>query len=317
MLRRYVSQVEDSARWDGFAFRDGDIVISTRTKCGTTWVQAICALLVFGRPDLPAPLAELSPWLDWSLTPRHEVLALLDAQRHRRIIKTHTPLDGVPIDPRVCYIVVGRHPLDVGVSLYHHMNNLDRDRMRELAARAGAAGWDDARTGPSPASVPRPELHEWLVDWLLEWPDAGDDPRDHLDSVPGILWHLGDAWNRRHAPNVVLLHYDDLQADRAGQMRALADRLEIDVPHARWPALVEAAEFTAMKAKADSFLPNRTGVLKTADAFFQAGRSGSGRALLTPDELSRYHDRTARLARGDLVAWLHRTPGRPAPHRST
>ena len=41
---RYRSLVADSARWDGFAFRTGDIVISTPTKCGTTWTpQMLCA----------------------------------------------------------------------------------------------------------------------------------------------------------------------------------------------------------------------------------------------------------------------------------
>jgi len=40
---RYRSSDEDSARWLGFPFRDGDIVISTRSKTGTTWVQMICA----------------------------------------------------------------------------------------------------------------------------------------------------------------------------------------------------------------------------------------------------------------------------------
>ena len=54
---RYRSPDEDSARWNEFAFRPGDIVISTRSKSGTTWVQMICALLVFQRADLPAPLA--------------------------------------------------------------------------------------------------------------------------------------------------------------------------------------------------------------------------------------------------------------------
>jgi hypothetical protein len=61
---RYRSPDEDSARWVGFPFRDGDIVISTRSKTGTTWVQMICALLIFQTPELPAPLARLSPWLD-------------------------------------------------------------------------------------------------------------------------------------------------------------------------------------------------------------------------------------------------------------
>jgi hypothetical protein len=107
---RYRSPEEDSARWLGFPYRDGDIVISTRSKTGTTWVQMICALLIFQTPDLPAPLAQLSPWLDHLITPRDQVYAQLAAQPHRRFIKTHTPLDGIPLDPRASYIVTARHP---------------------------------------------------------------------------------------------------------------------------------------------------------------------------------------------------------------
>jgi len=72
---RYQSPDEDSARWLGFPFRDGDIVISTRSKTGTTWAQMICALLIFQTPELPAPLAQLSPWLDHLIVPREEVYA--------------------------------------------------------------------------------------------------------------------------------------------------------------------------------------------------------------------------------------------------
>lgn len=61
---QYRSPDEDSARWCGFPLRQGDIVISARSKSGTTWLQMICALLVFQSPKLPAPLSELSPWLD-------------------------------------------------------------------------------------------------------------------------------------------------------------------------------------------------------------------------------------------------------------
>src|ERR671920_1326290 len=107
---RYRSPDEDSGRWDGFPFRDGDIVISTRSKSGTTWMQMICALLIFQTPHLPAPLPALSPWLDWLIVPREEVIDRLQAQQHRRFIKTHTPLDGIVLDPRATYIVAARHP---------------------------------------------------------------------------------------------------------------------------------------------------------------------------------------------------------------
>src|SRR3954452_22456028 len=107
---RHQPSNEDSRRWLSFPFRAGDIVISTPRKSGTTWAQMICALLIFQTPDLPAPLSTLSPWLDWLIVPRAEVLARLAAQRHRRFIKTHTPLDGIPLYPRATYIVVARHP---------------------------------------------------------------------------------------------------------------------------------------------------------------------------------------------------------------
>src|SRR5690349_16062238 len=92
----YRTFVRDSTRWDGFPLRADDIVISTPAKCGTTWMQMICALLVFQSAELPAPLSTISPWLDMLTRPRDDVFADLAAQTHRRFIKTHLPLDGLP-----------------------------------------------------------------------------------------------------------------------------------------------------------------------------------------------------------------------------
>jgi hypothetical protein len=63
LVRRYEGAVFDSSRWDGFELRPGDIIISTPPKCGTTWMQMICALVVLGEPELPLPLDTLSPWI--------------------------------------------------------------------------------------------------------------------------------------------------------------------------------------------------------------------------------------------------------------
>ena len=290
----YRSSDEDSERWRGFPHRRGDIVISTRSKSGTTWVQMICALLVFQTPRLPAPLAELSPWLDWLVEPRDEVFARLRAQHHRRFIKTHTPLDGLPLDRRVTYVVVARQPLDMAVSLYHQGANLDRERVRRLTG--GAA--------PDRPTRPRPPVREWLLSWI----EDEADPREHLDSLPGVMWHLSDAWRRRDEPHVVLVRYEDLAADLEGQMRRLAGLLEITVPDDVWPRLVEAAGFESMKAYADELAPDRAGVLKDRRAFFRQGVTGSGRGLLTDDELARYRRRVERLAPPDLLEWLHQDP---------
>jgi gamma-glutamylcyclotransferase (GGCT)/AIG2-like uncharacterized protein YtfP len=288
---RYRSPDEDSARWSAIAHREGDIVISTRSKSGTTWMQMICALLVFQTPDLPAPLAQLSPWVDWLGTPLDELVAQLEAQEHRRFVKTHTPLDGLPLDPAVTYLVVARHPLDLAVSLHHQGANLDRERMREL-------------TG-APPPPPGPPLTAWLRAWI----DRPADPRTDLDSLPGVLLHLTDAWGRRDDANVVLVHYDDLLADLEGEMRAIAGRLGIAVAEHRWPELVRAATFASMRERAEQTAPDAAGVLKDRRRFFRQGTSGAGRALLTADEVARYQARCADLAPPDLLDWLHRDAG--------
>ena len=292
--RRYRSSDEDSARWLDFPFRPGDIVISTRSKSGTTWTQMICALLIFGSADLPAPLSTLSPWLDWLILPRDEVFARLAAQQHRRFIKTHTPLDGIPLDDRATYLVVARHPLDMAVSLHHQSANLDRERLQELTGTA-----QPPSASPTP---PPPTLHDALVSWI----DQDVDPADALDSLPGVMWHLSDAWARRRDRNVLLVHYDDLSADLAGEMRRIATRLGITVPEHAWPELVLAAGFTQMRARAGQLAPDPAGVMKDTGAFFRRGRSGAGREVLNDAEFAHYRERVSALAPADLLAWLHR-----------
>lgn len=253
----------------------------------------ICALLIFQTPVLPAPLGRLSPWLDHLTAPREEVLALLAAQRHRRFIKTHTPLDGIPLDARATYIVTARHPLDAAVSLYYHSMNIDRARMRELTGQPGPA-----------ESAERKPVREWLLAWISR--DA--DPRVMLDSLPGVMWHLSDAWARRGDSNVVLIHYSELFDDLEGQMRRLAERLGIAVPEPAWPGLVQAAAFERMRADAGQLVP-AGGIFKSDTGFFRRGRPGAAEEILSGEEIERYRARVAQMAPPDFLAWLHRPGG--------
>jgi hypothetical protein len=288
---RYMSADEDSARWLDFEFRGDDIVFSTRSKSGTTWVQMICALLVFQTPDLPRPLGELSPWLDWLVEPKDKIFAELEVQRHRRFIKTHTPLDGLPIDDRVTYIVVARHPLDAAVSLHHQSGNINRARMAELTGTPELA---------------KPEARPQLDDWLVSWIESDATARDQLDSFNGVFHHLTDAWSRRHASNVVLVHYADLLHDLNGEMRRIAAHLGIEVTDERVDELARAATFESMQASADRLAPDPSAVLLDKRRFFRSGRSGAGTDVLSPVALAAYHSRASRTAPPDLLAWLHR-----------
>ena len=246
-------------------------------------MQMICALLVFQTPDLPAPLDDLSPWLDQPMAVRHEVFARYMDQRHRRFIKTHSPLTDIAIAPHVTYIVVGRSPLDAAISHYHQANNVSRGEDADFRH-------DD---------TPR--------DWLLNWIAAAPASPVEAASLFGVLRHISDAWERRDARNVVLMHYQELSADLEGQMRYLASRLGITVSEELWPGLVKAATFEQMRASADRIRPLGD-MLKDKAAFFRKGGSGSGAELLTAEELASYHARVAQVAQPDLLAWLHR-PG--------
>jgi hypothetical protein len=169
------------------------------------------------------------------------------------------------------------------VSLYAQGGNIDRDRLSEL-------------TGSAPVRMELPPLEEWLVEWVTR---GGG----YLDSLPGVMAHLTDAWRRRHDPNVVLVHYEDLSADLAGRMAALAGRLGLEPPT---PDLVAAATFDRMRTRATELAPDVLGVLKSPEAFFRGGRSGAGREVLDAAGLAAYERRARELAPPGLLAWLHR-----------
>lgn len=295
----YHGFIASSDRWEGFTFRDDDIVITTPSKSGTTWLQSLIALLLFdGVPD--EPVYELSPWLDMNVRPVEEAHAMLTAQTHRRFIKTHTPLDGLPWDDRVTYLTVGRDPRDAFVSMLHHMENMDSERAMEL--RVAAVGDDD------------------LAEVMAQGVDS-DDPRDQvrffLEEERGrnaastrlahVMHHLRLAWERRHLPNVHLFHYTDLQADLPGQVHRLAGVLGIDCSGEHASELARLASLEAMRARATDTTPEASmGVFTDPARFFRSGRRGDGAAMMTAQELARYDERVAQLA-GDpaLVSWIH------------
>lgn len=293
--RRYRSVVADSARWEGFEFREGDIVISTPPKCGTTWTQMLVALLVFGSSDLPRPLSEISLWLDMQLASKEDVFARLEAQTHRRFIKSHTALHGLPYDERVTYICVGRDPRDVAVSCRHHMANIDLDQFLKL--REQAVGLEDLAELVPQQKEPMDPIVEYLMT---------DFESDNVNvmSLSYVLHHLQSFWDRRDDPRITLFHYSDLQADLPGQLQRLAGVLEIPLSEAKATELASAASFAAMRDNAEMVAPNSDArIWRSTSEFFHRGSNGQWREAFDDELLQRYDERAAALATADLRAW--------------
>src|SRR5258707_12131513 len=103
----YQNHLLDSTRWNRFVPRNDDIIIATPYKAGKTWMQTIVMHLIFQELQ-PRILDGFSPWPDFRPDPLDEVIGQMEAQTHRRCIKTHLPLDGLLYFPQVKYIVVGR-----------------------------------------------------------------------------------------------------------------------------------------------------------------------------------------------------------------
>jgi aryl sulfotransferase len=298
---RYQNIFWNSARWDGFAFRDGDIVISTPPKCGTTWTQMICALLVFGTPEFDRHLKELSPWLESGMHQRDAVVGALEAQRHRRFIKSHTPLDGLPFDARVSYVCVGRDPRDVGISWGNHMANIDTRAVQRAKDAAGIPAMDEASgvTPEAEGASERDRFRHWMLD--------ATRVTECSSSLRFTLHHLSTFWDARDTSNVILVHYHDLKADLPGEMRRLAQRLDIAVPESAWPALERAATFEDMREHAGRLVERA--IWPDERRFFNRGSSGQWREVLDEADLRQYAARVAELAAPDLLDWAHRDPG--------
>lgn len=297
---RYRNLVYDNFRWTGFEFRPGDIVISTPPKAGTTLTQMICALLILQSPDLGGPIDDVSPWLDMQTRSVEAVFAALAAQRHRRVIKTHTPRDGLPYDERVTYICVARDPRDMALSWDNHVANMNLEAFFAARARAvGTADLAELMTDPPPT----PPAAQ--IDRFWAYMDAPGGSGARPTSLAATMAHLASFWAIRDAPNVVLLHYADLTADLEGQMRGLAARLGIDVPEDLWPTLVAAAGFEEMRRRAAVLAPSST-MWRDKERFFHRGTSGQWQGLLDEQGRRRYAQRVAGLADPDLLAWVHR-----------
>ena len=287
----------DSARWERFRLRDDDVIITTPSKSGTTWMQTIVGMLLRDTVDLP-PIGTICPWLDMQIRTEEEVFGLLEAQTGRRFIKTHTPLDGLPFNSSVTYIAVIRHPLDVALSDRDHMANMLRDRATEMREQVSG------RFEPAPGHEEAPEDDGDFLRWFID--NAEQPTGSGPNGLDDYCQQVRTYWEARAEPNVYLFHYADLWNDLDSEMRRVAAALEVDVDEARWPSFVEAATLMSMRARASDSAPDaHLGLWKSAAGFFRSGGTRDWAALLTEQDTNHFDKRLHELA-GDAYGWVTR-----------
>lgn len=295
--REYRTWILDSRRWGAYRPRDGDIVIATYPKCGTTWMQQIVGLLIFQTPQ-PRSIMQISPWVDRRFPlPVEAVMAQLEAQTHCRFLKSHLPLDGLPVHDGVLYIHVVRDGRDVCLSYHNHCTALSTAAL----AAMDAEGRRDAAVGrpyPRPSADPAAFFRAWISRGVVP---------GHDDGLPFLSFFetVRSYWEERAQPGRLLVHYSDLKADLAGEVRRVAGFLDITVPADAWPGLVAAASFEAMRRDGDTLMGGVGAMFDGgARSFFHHGDNGRWRDVLTAMDLALYEAKCGAGLPRSCAAWV-------------
>lgn len=284
--REFQNHHFDSTIWNDFEFRDDDIIIATYAKAGTTWVQQIVAQLLFdGAENLET--AEMSPWLDLRVPPKDVKLPLVAAQTHRRFLKTHLPVDALVFSEQARYVYIGRDGRDVVWSMYNHH------------ATANDAWYDALNNTPGRVGPPIEKPPATATEYFTQWFE-----RDGHPWWP--FWeNIRSWWALRDLPNVHLLHFANLKADMPGQIRRLAEFLEIPVNEDKWDDILLHCSFDYMKTNASKSVPLGGAFWDGgAQTFIHKGTNGRWRDTLSDEQISAYEDRARTELGEECARWL-------------
>jgi aryl sulfotransferase len=292
--RVYENHHLDSPRWDRFETRPGDILITTAYKSGTTWTQTIVANLLFGEGEIPGPIMDISPWIDMRVRPFEEIVARTAAQTHRRFLKTHLALDGIPYKPDMQYIYVGRDLRDVFMSLWNHYGGHSDEAFELFNA-------PETRVG-DPLPHPPSDLHVLWAEWVNRgWFDWEPEGWPYWSSA-----HHARTWfDYRHLDNILFVHFADLLADPTTEIARIGRFIGVEPGEAELARIVEATSFKSMKSKADDVVGVAAGMWEGgAKRFINKGTNGRWRDVLDEAELAQFDALVDRALKPECAAWL-------------
>jgi aryl sulfotransferase len=302
--RVYKSHHFDSTCWDDFKPRSSDVFIVTAYKSGTTWMQQIVAMLIWQGEDPPAPVAEISPWVDSRFGDRAEKMAMIEAQTHRRFLKSHLPADAMPYFPQGKYIYVARDGRDAFMSLHNHYENANDYWYATLNDAPGRAGPPLPRYDPETMSPPLLfdkwlstgwETHNWEYDGWPWW---------------SLFYNMSTWWEWRHKPNILMCHFANLKADLPAEMRRVAAFLQIPIDEARFPEMVRKCSFEYMRGIGETLAPAGGGCWDAPEGgqgsqvFFHKGSNRRWEGVLSAEQVARYEAAAKAKLTAECAHWL-------------
>ena len=251
----------------------GIIWIASYPRSGNTWVRAFLHNLL-RNPDKPADIDKLDRFAhadgqkDWyekvSGRPVAELgaddIAALRPEVHKRMtesfpdsvfVKTHSLLGehhGVPLitmeyTTGALYIV--RNPLDVAVSLTHHLGSTVDQAIELMAAPQGGSSADSHN------------IEQFFGSWSLNV----------------------NSWTRAPNPSLRVIRYEDLLTKPMTAFKGMAEFLGLDPPRERLTRAIEFSSFDTLREQEQrhGFREGST----FAEAFFRSGTAGQWRKILS------------------------------------
>lgn len=247
--------------------KDGDFILVTYPKCGTTWTQYIMwGVLNEGAP--PPGFMEIMgtsiPFLEMT------GIQVLENMPSPRTMKLHTPLSHTPFVPEARYIYVARNPFDGCISYFNHVKEMDAMFKSENLT------FDEFFEGFMAGQVPFGDYFVHVLDW----------------------------YEHRNDPNVLFLFFEQMKADPRKAVLQVAGFMNRSLSPTVLENVLKHSSFDYMKKNLPVFIPTSAedfsakgppkGEMKQMN-FFRKGQVGGWREFMNSEQqqrlLARINDR--------------------------
>src|SRR6266700_2258438 len=129
--------------------------------------------MLLSRSTKPRPIRDYSIWLDCRFRESlDEAIDRLEGRRDRRVLKSHLPLDALPLYDQVRYIHVARDGRDAWASFYNHRQAFTPE-MLAIFDRIGTQDQAINASYPRVDANPRSDFRNWLANVRLSSEHAG------------------------------------------------------------------------------------------------------------------------------------------------